>query len=397
AVADALWSELKKNGAKDWSEDDFIKYCYYRLRNLVMNRDTYLSDKTAAYLLATLLDNRDIKSEIIISVSNKIGQMKDVLFDDEIRYVIRVKDKLYYNITDHSNPGDLSESLVGCESYIISEPDKKGNQEIKPFTLPNTVSNDNASVYDFTVSIDKEMTNLVVSRTTRFTGISKTRNIEEALRYTTYMLDDYKNYNGNPPTEKMNERQEEEYLKTVKALKDNFKEMKPEYVKNQLEKEFGRKVNSKGFTIASGGRTLKNQDLTFTEEFEIGGFIRKAGKKYLVNLIGLVGGQLQIKKDERNRKHDISMGYPRMIAWNIKMKIPEGYTAEGMSDMAMNVDNSSGSYSCAAEQVGNEIVLTIKKVYKQNFLPKDKWTEVLAFVDAAYNHLHKYILLKPKA
>lgn len=46
------------------------------------------------------------------------------------------------------------------------------------------------------------MSTLSVSRTSTYKGIAKTRNISDALKYTTYMLDDYKYYGGDDPREK---------------------------------------------------------------------------------------------------------------------------------------------------------------------------------------------------
>jgi hypothetical protein len=36
------------------------------------------------------------------------------------------------------------------------------------------------------------------------------------------------------------------------------------------------------------------------------------------------------------------------------------------------------------------------KVYKKREMPKEKWNDMLAFIDAAYNTTFKYILLQPK-
>jgi Domain of Unknown Function with PDB structure (DUF3857) len=396
-VVNELWASFKKQGAKDWPEKKYISNAYYRLRNIVVNRDDYLSDKTAAFIFGSLLYQRDIKSELIISISNSVGKLKDVLFDQEIRYVCKVGNDLYFNCTDYSNPGELVESLLASEAYIIAEPAKKGGaQEIKPFTLPDATANDNTVNYEMNVSLTNNMTTLAVSRTSAYKGISKSREISDALKYIPYMLDDYKNYGGDPPTEKMRGPQEEEYSKSVKALKENFKEAKPEYVKRQLQGEFSQKVKFNNFTIGSDGRTPKTLPLIFTEDFELPGMVRKAGKKYLVNIPGLVGSQLLIKKDERIRKHDITVSYARSLNWEIKFKIPDGYTADGLKELNINIDNEAGTYRCAAEENNGNIVMKINKVYKKANLPKDKWNEMLAFVDAAYSNTFKYILLKPK-
>jgi hypothetical protein len=181
-------------------------------------------------------------------------------------------------------------------------------------------------IFAVNASLEADMNTLVVSRTNSFTGISKNRNIETALKYTPYMLDDYKYYGGSSPTEKMKEAQEEEYYKSVKALKDQFKEAKVELVTSNLQSEFGKKIKYKNFSITSDGRSLKANKLVFGEDFELPGMVRKAGKKYLVNINGLIGSQLQIKKEERVRKYDINVGYARTLNWVINFKIPAGYS-----------------------------------------------------------------------
>lgn len=394
---DAIWAQLKKQGAKDWSEKEFINNVYYKLRNIVVNRDSYLSDKVAAYIFGSLLFQKDIKSELVISVPRTIGKLSNVLFDQEVRYVCKLNNSYYFNPTDHSNPSDLVESLLGSEAYIIEAPVKKQNtQTIKPIVLPDAGFQDNIADYTMNVSLTADMNTLAVSRTSSFVGISKTRNIESALKFTPYMIDDYKYYGGEDPTDKMRQAQQDEYFNAVKALKDEFKESKVEWVKKDLQSEFHQKVKYKNFTISSDGRSLKANKLTFTEEFELPGMVRKASKKYLVNIAGLVGAQLQIKKDERIRNHDINVGYARTLNWVINFKIPDGYTVDGVKELKASVDNETGTYTCDAEEVNGNVVLKIKKVYKKADNPKDKWSSMLAFIDAAYNNSFKYILLKPK-
>ncbi|MEO7446153.1 MAG: hypothetical protein ABIT96_04060 [Ferruginibacter sp.] len=393
----ALYSTLKKAGAKDWSEKDYITKSYYRLRNFVVNRDNYLSDRVAAYIFSNLLLERDIPNEIVMSVSNNIGNLDEVLFDQEIRYAVRVGNSIYFNPTDYSNPGDLVETLMGSNAYVIYSATKKGGtSEVSDLLLPQSAYSDNVENVNLDVSLDKDFTTLMVTRKSLYKGISKNRNISDALKYTTYMLDDYKYYGGDSPTDNMKTAQEEEYYKSVKAIKDRYKEAKPEYVTSQLQNEYSQKVKYKNFTIGSDGRSMKMSDLNYTEEFEINGMIRKAGKKYLVNIPGLVGGQLQIKKEERVRNHPINVGMGRTLSWQINFKIPAGYTVDGLKELTTNIDNEAGSFISAAEEKEGMLVLKITKIYKQANLEKNKWNDMLAFIDAAYNNSYKYILLKPK-
>ncbi len=116
----------------------------------------------------------------------------------------------------------------------------------------------------------------------------------------------------------------------------------------------------------------------------------------MVNLAGLTGSQLQIKKEERERKYDIDVRYPRAFNWTINFKIPDGYTVEGLVELNKTVKNEAGGFSIAAKEANGTVVITISKMYKVKIISKDKWNDMLAFIDAAYNSTFRYILLNPK-
>lgn len=392
------WAELKKLGAKDWSEKDYIRNCYYYVRNKVLFQSSYLSDKDFAYYFGALLFQRDIQSDLIISISNRVGALKDILFESEIRYLIRVKGQYYFNCTDHSNPGELVESLMGNEAYLLTKPPKRGNPGISPEKLPDSDFKDNTASFAVNVSLSSDMNKLQITRINHYLGINKARVISDAMKYTPYMLDDYKLFGGQNPMDNMRTtKKQEEYERSVKALKEEYKKAKPDFVKNELESEYRQSVTYKNFKITSDGRSFKKPELVYTEEFELSGFIRKAGKKYLINLTGLVGPQLQIKNEERDRKLDISVGYGRTLNWNIRFPIPDGYTVEGLAELNTEVENETGRFSTSAREENGVVIIDIQKIYKQANFSKSHWNEMLAFIDAAYNNSFKYILLKPKS
>jgi len=394
---DQLWTELVRLGAKNLSEQQYIDLVYYLLRNKIIFMRDYLSDKKFAYIFGSLLYQRDIKSELIISINNNIGQLNQVLFEQEIRYIIKAGNKLYFNLTDYSNPAELEENLLNNEAYLLDKPAKKnGIPQIKPFTLPGTAAADNTIEYNINAELSTDVKKLQISRVSSFKGIQKSKNIVSALKFTSYMFDDYKNYGGQDPAESMKSKQAEEYNNTIRTVNEEYKIQKPEYVKQSLQREFSQQVSNVRFTILSDGRTQKKSTLSFREEFELPDFVRKAGKKILVNLSGLTGSQLQIKKEERERKYDIDVRSPKTYSWNIQFKIPAGYTAEGLAELNKKVDNEAGSFNCAAKEENGSIMINVIKCYKVKNVPAVKWNDMLAFIDAAYNSTFKYILLKPK-
>lgn len=396
-LVDAIWNEMRVLGYRVLDKEDYIEKVYYKIRNIVVNKDSYLSDKLVAYLFGSLLYQKDIKSELIICVPNSMRGIRDILFDEEIRYVIRVDGRYYFNCTDHSNPGELVEALLGSEAWEINLPPEKGaTMQIKPLRLPDAGIADNTADYIINAALTENRNIVQIKRQSSFKGINKSREAGTALRYTPYMLTDFESYGGRSPIGSMSPAQSEEYHKAVKALKEQFARQKEEDVRQELEREYQQKVVYKRFEIKSDGRSLEKKDLVYTEEFELHGLVRKAGKKLLINIPGLVGSQLQIKKEERDRTYDINVSYARRLRWVIRFAIPEGYTAEGLQELNQQVENEAGIFTCTAEEKENTVVLTIEKTYKQARLPKDKWADMLAFVDAAFNSSFKYVLLKPK-
>jgi hypothetical protein len=397
-LVEGIWSQLKKFNANEGAGSAYADKAYYYIRGIVAKSDGYLSDKTFAYLLRGLLEKRNISSELVISINNDVGKLEDILFDDEVRYMVKAKNQIYFNCTDHSSPDDQAELLLGSRAYIIGKPIKKGSeQEVKPFEIPGTAPDQNTVTYNIDVSLDPTLSNLLVSRKSSYTGLSKTNQINQAMRYTSFVLDDYKNYDGEDPTATMTSRQLEEYEKSVTAFKESLKESKPEYVKAQLQNEYNQKIKMGDFKIVSDGRSAKKRVLSYVENFELTGKVRRVGKKYLINLPGLTAGQLQIKKEERNtRKHDITISFPRTLVWNIVFKIPDGYTVAGLEELKISINNEAGSFAAIATQESNMVKLSLTKIYKQRVIPKEKWNEMLAYLDEAYNTMYKFILLTPK-
>lgn len=396
-LVDALWNELsKRRDYRSWSDSEFIQKAYLRARNLVVNRDNYFSDKLAAFIFGSLLYQRNIKSDLVISVSNRIGKISDILFDQEIRYIVKVDTSFYFNYTDLSLPREKVEDLLGAEALIIYEPAKDGSQKITPIRLPDATVQENEATYKVNARLSANLDTLVVRRKNWYNGINKNRQINDTYRFITYMVRDYDSYGGRSPTDGMYGGQQAEYYRSLEAFEKEYKQAKKKFVQEQLEREFRQKVKYTDFDITGKGRVAEEPELVFIEDFELGDMTRKAGKKILVNIPGLVGSQLQIKKEERDRKLDINVGYSRTLFWVINFQIPDGYTAEGLKELETEVSNEAGSYSCKAELKDNIVEIKIRKTYKQAAMPKSKWPAMLAFVDAAYNNSFKYILLKPK-
>jgi hypothetical protein len=391
-ISNMLWSKLKANGGKDVSEEEFIKMSYYYIRHTQVFNNFYYSDKQFCYLLGQLLYTRKIPSEIIVTTPNNLTAPSDLLFESELSWCLRVKDKYIFKATEHSNLYDVDEGMVSNDGYKLPVNAKEQTQNVK---ITETKLDNNKSLFQINVSLDSTQKWLNVERTSAFTGIQKEKNSYTALRYTPYMFSDSRTFNGPDDFENVPDKFVSQLYQQRKAITDEFKERKPEYMKEEAEKDFSATVKYNDFQLITEGRSFKKPELMYKETFLVGDKIRRAGKKLLVNITGLMGSQLQIRKEERSRNFDIDVRYPRKLKWQINLTIPAGYTAEGIEALNTNVDNETGSFISTAVVKDNVLTVDIQKIYKQKNIAKEKWNQMLEFVDAAYNFTHKLILLKP--
>ena len=93
AVLGSIWNKLKKIGVKDMSDDIFLKLAYYHIRHTQVYNNYYYSEKQFAYLMGQLLKQQRIAADIVVTTANNLTRLNDVLFEDELSWAVRVKDK----------------------------------------------------------------------------------------------------------------------------------------------------------------------------------------------------------------------------------------------------------------------------------------------------------------
>ncbi len=391
-IGTGLWTKLKNNGGKDVNEEDFIRQAYYYIRHTQVFNSYYYSDQQFVYLMAKLLGERKIASEVVVTTPNNLTIPANLLFESELAWCLRVKNKFIFKATEHSNLYDVDERFTGNEAYVLSANPKNLPEKIR---IPDAKADDSKGLFQCQVVLDSSKKWLNVIRTSAYTGIQKERNSGYALRFTPYMFTDTRTYFGPDDMDGIPQKYADQFYQQKKAITDEFKERKPEYMKEQLSREFDGPVTYQGFDMVAEGRSYKKPELMFKETFQVGGLVRKAGKKFLVNLSGLMGGQLHLGEDDRTREFDADLRYPRKLRWQINFTIPAGYTVEGYNELATNVETEAGSFITSATLKDNVLTLDIQKIYKLSQVKRENWKQVLAFVDAAGAFTNRLILLKP--
>jgi hypothetical protein len=96
-------------------------------------------------------------------------------------------------------------------------------------------------------------------------------------------------------------------------------------------------------------------------------------------------------REERNGQFYISNN--RTYTTNISVKIPAGYKVQNLNNLNFNVDNQTGTFTTKAEIVGDEIKLTMTKIYKAGIYDKTIWPQYIQFLDSAVAFTRTSIIL----
>ena len=382
---------LRKGEAYDAGDEDFIKRVYYILRHTNGLYGKHLGSQFFAYVMMEKLRKKGIPADLIITTDNSTTDMGNVIFGTELQWLVRAKNKYIFNFSANSNPFDLKDDYLGNQAYVITI---GKNPTATAVTLPVTTPEENYNNTVIEASMDENLEKTNITTTSSFKGISKHDNEGSALVYTNVYDVDYLAYYGDNDLDQLPDKKRDEYDRLIFARKEEFKKRKPEYMKKQLQSEYSNVVSYDNFNLITDGRTFNKQELKYSERFVLGDLTRKAGKNYLVNVPLLMGGQYQVKPEDRQRKYDVDVRYPHTLTWDISYTIPAGFTVKGLAGLNQNVENETGAFITKATIEGNVLKLNIKKVYKQTKIKKEDFGKMLEFIDAAYNFSQRKILLK---
>lgn len=383
---------LKQIGYADLREDDFIQKTYYILRHISYYRANGFSSELFASCLTQCLDLRKISYDLIVTTPLNLTKPENIVFRTEPEWMVRVKDKFIFNATPFSNPYDLRQEFLNTPAYIIS---LGKNPTAIPVTLPNTKMEDNVMTNTVTASIDTASRNMSVVLQKAITGFRKRSYNSEALAYTTALDDDYRSYGGEDDIRAgMKGAVLDSYEEKLRERKKEDKTRKLEYMKSELADSYDNILAYNEFTLNSDGRTWRKQDLNYTSKFELGDMVKIAGDNLLVSVPGLIGDQLFIPQEDRNREVDAYMSYPEVIRNVINFTIPAGYKAVGIQSLNTTLDNEVGTFAVQASVEGNTLNILVKKHYKNATVKKEDWPKLVAMLDAAFNFSQKKVLLK---
>ncbi|HYJ37440.1 MAG TPA: hypothetical protein VEV87_02445, partial [Chitinophagaceae bacterium] len=391
ATKKSLYKSLKKKGITDASEEEYIQKAYYLIRSHSLYNKW--SDFAFARIFSSLLSEKRIEHEIVVTTSNLRTNLNKVAFTQELAWVIKYKNKYYYNPGEHLNPEELPVYLAGNTAIRFSTENSKG--QVTKEVLPLADTNANKLRTQVKTVLDLSKLTLGVEKLVDAKGLVRDDIIDETLAFTPFMETDYRNYGGMSMWEGLSAKQEEKAMEDFNQLKKQWKEEKPDMMKAMAENEYGHSIEKyNNFRIVQDGRAYKKRNLQYSESFVLTDMTSRAGDDLLIALPALVTNQTKIKKEERNRTMPVDVRFPRKLTWNIIFAIPAGYTVKGIESLQQSISNDCASFSSTARIENNTLVIDVSKMYKGQHFDIQQWPKMLEVLEAAYNFSQFKIVLK---
>ncbi len=345
---------------------------------------------------------QNIQSELFVYIPRKLGAWRDVLFIDELDFVMKVKSKRKNYFLEAFNNFDAFAApyshLEGVEGYSIGydEPNKYYKTQ-----GPSSSYDDNIERKDYQVNFNDAMDKIGIERTTILTGHEKSDMIGVANLDRSYLNKDFEKY-YNAPSQKGKPKKGDEVIDIASSVgyenpdKDEKVKERRELMEKGVKDEFDIDMYL-DFELIDNGRYGDSAALKYKETFSLKKLISRAGKNFIFDAGKLIGDQVKLEQSEMDKREtDIWLQNARTIENNITINIPAGFTVEGLQDLNVTIDNESGAFISTAKTEGNKLIISTRKLYKKNFDKKEMWPNYVAFLEAGFKFSQAKIVLKKK-
>lgn len=353
-----------------------------------------------------------IDCEFIDVTSRNSVTRKNLFEEGDLSLLLRInapKPVYLYLGNGLYNYGEVPPSLEDGDGAYFSIKPVKSLFKVTGYTVDNEGSvkvpaltaEQHSQKSSLTISLDEKDNQLLnIKRNTKAKG--QTRRFFQAslllpedvikaergyLGLTTDLVETYKDLG------KAQRKSVDEFTTILKKARDTEKEK----YEDEIYKEFEQKAKElKSFKVLNMGLHHHNNVFEMEEEFSMNSWIKKAGNNYIIEAGKFIGGQFEIKADQRERKLDVYMAHARSYSYQIEFIIPDGYTVEGLDKLNKKVENETGGFVSTATVNGNKLLINTNKYYNHIVEKAENWSKLTAFVDAAFEFGKERILLKKK-
>jgi Domain of Unknown Function with PDB structure (DUF3857) len=412
-----LIKNYQKQNNREIPEDSMAYYVYYAFRYLafykvkdddkiIVGREkNYVSPNNRAFhfFLYKVMTELDIPAQLMLVTSRYGPQQTELLNAGDYEYMLKIQTPKPLFISAGSMFTDCPSIAAEYENQTAPVIDRSriknpaGASLFPTLDINKSAATQNAKVEQMRITLNDDMQLLKIDRHTTLKGAMREEEQKRLLLFEDYYDQERKALGVKESlTEQLAESRRrsalaEEYKNAFALARKAQKEDFTAEIKDQFDLT-PKEVLS--FGVERMGLRHSDPDFVYNTTFTLDGLIKRAGNNYLLDAGKLIGGQLQVKPEQRDRKVDIYQPFARSFEYDIELSIPKGYTLEGADKLNRQVDNACGAFTVNVIVEADKLKLHIKKVYKNSFEPVAKWENLLQVIDAATDFGSQKVLLK---
>jgi len=410
-------SYLKSNFDKKTPTDTLVKHLFYFYRNYMYNynmvnailRNTSynradISENTIMLAFSDVLKSRKINHDLVFTIPNYISDISNLILPVELNYLIRIKGNPDYFIGDFSSFAlfkSINSSFQGNNAYAVNIP-VTSNTRAQKIVIPTDKADANSEVTIVNAKFkENQMDSLEVNINRTLSGINRESSYSS-------LITEFKYLNTISPKQKKKEKEKEKEKPKKQSQKDLNAEKERKQRQEQQQKdsekrlqesfkdEFGADDNFKirSYSVNQLGLWDYKKDLVYQVSFNIGNVLKKIGANYLLEVGKVIPKQLELNKNDIDRKVDVYAPYPREFEYKISIEIPSSYRIKGIEKLNYNIVNPTGGFISKADIQNNILTINVKKYYINQFEKVTEWPKMVEFIEAAYNFTQQNILLE---
>ncbi|ATL46233.1 hypothetical protein COR50_03085 [Chitinophaga caeni] len=398
---------------RDADNDELATYAYYLARfyflysvnpndkivvDFQRNKFQFTDDVFFVAFLSRLLEEAGVMTKFVMAVS-KYGPQADQTYtasDYSILLMSTGPSPVFFSSPNMFTEPGIPSYLQGQKASTFSYYKKSTEDDL---ILPLSTYKDNIKTEKYDISIDPGMESLVFNRVSSIDGAGKESAQRDLLLFEDIydderiLLKEISFMTGLVE----GKRTIKLYTEYKNAFSKARKE-REEWMADEVEGEIGIKPKDvTGFKIKSTGmrdRKGKESELNYVSQFKVDGLLKKAGNNYILEVGKIIGGQLEIKNEDRSRNQDIFQPYARTFEYDIAISIPGGYQLEGVDKLNGSVDKGAAAFTTSAKIENGKLYLKVQKIYKNVFDRSSTWGEYLSVLDAANDFQNQKLLLR---
>jgi hypothetical protein len=179
-----------------------------------------------------------------------------------------------------------------------------------------------------------------------------------------------------------------------KAAFEKARKEQKDYFKDEIEAYYAAEIKEiLEYEIINSGIFHDKPDFVFRSKYTKDDLLKKAGNDYILDAGTLIGDQLHLNEQQRNRQLDVYMQFARDFEYAISIQIPEGYTIKNIENLNKEVKNSCGRFIAKASLTDKELSIQVSKIFEQAYVPVEKWSQLLEILNAAVDFTEQSVVI----